>query len=85
MRFYYSTAALLVVTASLAVTQDKLCDAASASKVSRDGSVFVQKITLSGKWGRNDATVYLPDQGIAEERLSSHTPLFTRRRAHQLS
>jgi hypothetical protein len=61
---------LLVLSASVSVAQDhnqqKLCDAASASTVDHDAGVIVQKVTLSGKWGRVDATVYLPDKEIAE-------------------
>ena len=63
---YLSAASLLVLTASFAIAQDKLCDATSASTVDHDAGVIVQKVTLSGKWGRNDATVYLPDKEIAE-------------------
>ena len=62
----HSVAILVVLAASFAVAQETLCDATSALAVSRDGSVIVQKITLRGKWGRNEATVYLPDKEIAE-------------------
>ena len=63
-------ASLLVFTASIALAEDphgaELCNAASASTVDHDGGVIVQRVTLSGKWGRNEATVYLPEKEIAE-------------------
>jgi hypothetical protein len=65
-----SALTLLMLSASLALAQDhnkqKLCDTASASTVDHDAGVIVQTVTLSGKWGRNNATVYLPDKEIAE-------------------
>jgi hypothetical protein len=57
---------ILVLTASLATAQDKLCATAAASTVDHDAGVIVQKVTLNGKWGRNDATVYLPEKEIAD-------------------
>jgi hypothetical protein len=63
---FLSAASLLVLTASVALSQDRLCDAGSASTVDHNAGVIVQKVTLSGKWGRNDATVYLPDKEVAE-------------------
>jgi hypothetical protein len=66
----HSALALLVLSASLVLAQDdgkeKLCDAASATPVRHDAGVTIQKVVLSGKWGSNNATVYLPDKEIAE-------------------
>jgi hypothetical protein len=63
-------ATLLVLAASFTFAQnqskEKLCDAASATTVDHDAGVIFEKVILSGKWGRNDATVYLPDNEIAE-------------------
>lgn len=65
-----SAVALVVLFASLALAQDrdkeKVCYAVSAVTVAHHGGVTVQKVILSGKWGSNDATVYLPDKEIAE-------------------
>jgi hypothetical protein len=65
---------LFVLTASFSFVfakdkdqdRNKLCDAASASTADHDAGVIVQKLTLRGEWGRNDATVYLPEKEIAE-------------------
>jgi len=66
MRFVSAASLLVVLTAPFVIAQDRFCDAASASTVGHSAGVIVQKVTLSGKWGRNDATVYLPDQEIAQ-------------------
>ena len=69
MRFL-SAVTLVIFPTSLAFAQDrdkeKLCDAASATTVGHDGGVTVQKVLLSGNWGTNDATVYLPGKETAE-------------------
>jgi hypothetical protein len=69
MRFSLA-ATLLILTASLSFAQnqvkEKFCDAASATTVGHDAGVIIQRVTLSGKWGSNSATVYLPDKEIAE-------------------
>ncbi len=61
---------LLVLSSSFSVAQNlnqqKSCDDASASTVGHDAGVIVQKVTLSGKWGGVEATVYLPDKKVAE-------------------
>jgi len=61
---------LLVLSASLSFAQDhnqqELCDAASASTVDHDDGVIVKKVKLSGKWGRVDATAYVPDKEVTE-------------------
>ena len=56
----------LVLTSALAPAQDGLCKPASASTVNSGSSVIVQRVTLSGPWGTNQATVFLPDQEIAD-------------------
>jgi|ERR1700722_8835166 hypothetical protein len=69
MRFR-SAATLLVLTASFTFAQNqskgKLCDTASAATIHRDGGVIVEKVILSGNWGSNEATVYVPDKDIAD-------------------
>jgi hypothetical protein len=63
-------ATLLVCCAPAGLAQDQgtenLCNPASASTVNRDGGVIVQRVMFSGKWGSNEATVYLPDKKIAD-------------------
>jgi len=65
-----SAVSLLVCSASLALaqnqSQEKLCNSASATTVHRDGGVIVQKVVLSGKWGSNEATAFIPDREIAD-------------------
>ncbi|MGD0135268.1 MAG: hypothetical protein ABSE57_24745 [Bryobacteraceae bacterium] len=74
MRFL--SAAVLLILTTFAISQDKLCDAASASTVDHDAGVIVQKVTLSGKRGSNDATVYLPDKEIADGAVAfSHSAI----------
>jgi len=69
MRFS-SAVTLFVLTAAFVFAKDqdrnKVCDAASASTADHYAGVIVQKFTLRGEWGRNDATVYLPEKEIAE-------------------
>jgi hypothetical protein len=64
------TATLLVFSASLALCQDlgnvNLCNAASVATVGHADGVIVQEVVLSGKWGSNKATAYLPDKEIAD-------------------
>ena len=65
-----AVATLLICSASSLLAQnqsdEKLCySAPPATTVSHDGGVM-QKIVLSGTWGSNDATVYLPDKEIAD-------------------
>ena len=66
-----AVATLLICSASPLLAQnqsdEKLCySAPPATTVSHDDGVIVQKIVLSGTWGSNDATVYLPDKEIAD-------------------
>jgi hypothetical protein len=65
-----SAVTLLVCSASLVLAQnqakDNLCNSASATTVDRNGGVIVEKVVLSGKWGSNEATAYLPGKEIAE-------------------
>ena len=55
MRFSLA-ATLLVLTASLTFAQnqskEKLGDAASATTVGHDAGVMIQRVILSGKWGK---------------------------------
>src|SRR6202021_1179284 len=67
----FAVATLLVCSASLLLAQnqseEKLCySAPPATTVGHDDGVTVQKIVLSGTWGSNEATVYLPDKEIAD-------------------
>jgi hypothetical protein len=63
-------ATLLVCCPALGFAQNQgeenLCNPASATKVDRDAGVTVQNVTLSGKWGSNEATVYFPDKETAD-------------------
>src|SRR4029077_17133983 len=62
-------ATFFVCCASLAFAQDQgenLCGSASVTTVDHDGGVTVQKVTLSGKWGSNEAIAYLPDKKVAD-------------------
>jgi hypothetical protein len=70
-----SLAALLVLSVSLALAQDQniedqskknFCNGAAATTIGHDAGVIVEKVVLSGKWGRNEATVYLPAKEIAD-------------------
>jgi hypothetical protein len=74
-------ATFFVCCASLAFAQDQaenLCGSASVTTVDHDGGVTVQKVTLSRKWGGNEAIAYLPDKKIEMARLCSHIPRSTR-------
>lgn len=63
-------ATLLVCSASVALSQNRrdenLCNAASTAIVDHADGVIVQEVVLSGKWGSNKATAYLPDKEIAD-------------------
>jgi hypothetical protein len=77
-----SVVALLVCSSSLALAQnqgkEKLCNSASATTVHRDGGVTVQKVVLSGKWGSNEATAYIPDREIADAAIVfSHSTILS--------
>jgi hypothetical protein len=65
-----ASATLLVFSASLALCQnprsENLCNAASVTTVSHADGVIVREVVLSGKWGTNKATAYLPDKEIAD-------------------
>jgi hypothetical protein len=89
MRFLLATT-LLVLSAALAVAQNqsyvrdqaqsmaKLCDPASIITASHDAEVIVQRVMLSGKWGHNEATVYLPNKETADGAvLFSHSAIHT--------
>ena len=65
MTWYFAVILSLSLT-QFTVAQDKLCNAASGSIVERQEGVITEQVTLSGKWGSNKATVYLPDKEIAE-------------------
>src|SRR5882672_6086497 len=73
---------LLVLTASFAFGQnqsrEEFCNAASATAVDPDTGVILQKVTLSGMWGSNDARVYLPNKEIADGAVVlSHSEIHT--------
>ena len=64
-------ATLLVCAASVVLAQnqveEKLCNSVSAATtITHDGGVIVQEVVLSGKWGTNEATAYLPDREFAD-------------------
>ena len=64
MRLHFALAILF--TASIVTAQESLCSSAKASTVDHASGVVVQKVTLSGTWGNNLATVFLPDKEIAD-------------------
>lgn len=73
-------ATLLVYCASVGFAQnqnnEKLCNSAPVTTVDNDAGVTVQSVTLSGKWGSNEATVYLPDKETADGAvLFSHSAI----------
>ena len=41
-------------------TDESLCNSPAATTVDRDGGVTVENLILSGRWGSNQATVFLP-------------------------
>jgi hypothetical protein len=57
-------AAFVVLGASLALAQDKLCSSATESSVDRTDGVIAEKVTLNGSWGSNVATFLRPDKDI---------------------
>ena len=63
-------ATLLVCCAPAGFGQDQgtenLCNPVSATTVDHHGGVITQTVALSGKWGSNEATAYLPDKEIAD-------------------
>jgi len=48
------------------VKAEILCDAASVTTIDQLAGVIVQKVMLRGRWGSNEATVYLPDRKVAD-------------------
>lgn len=60
----------LLLASSFTVAQSdhwaKVCNPAAATTISHNNGITVQKVILSGKWGHDPATVYLPDKAIAE-------------------
>jgi hypothetical protein len=64
MLFRTVCAAILFV-ASVAYAKENEC-VVSASGIGQSKGVTIQKVTLSGSWGKTDATVFLPAQDEAE-------------------
>jgi len=64
MRVHF--ALIIGFAASIVSAQDNLCNASKAATVDKASGVVVQKVTLSGSWGSNLATVFLPDKEIAD-------------------
>lgn len=56
---------LCCLASSLAFAQDNFCRAAVASTNAQADGITVQKVTLSGPWGSNEATVFIPDKEVA--------------------
>jgi len=61
---------LLVLNTSFGFGQSQstetLCDAASVTTIDQLAGVIVQKVMLRGRWGSNEATVYLPNKEVAD-------------------
>lgn len=79
MRIFLAPA-LLICWASVGFAQkqseENLCNPASATTGDNDAGVTVQKVILSGKWGSNEATVFLPVKGTADGAiLFSHSAI----------
>lgn len=73
-------ATLLVCCASVGFGQNQgkanLCNPAPATTVDHDNGVTVQNVILSGKWGSNGATAYLPEKETADGAvLFSHSAI----------
>ena len=66
MRVCLTLLAAALLTSPIALAQDKLCESVKATTVNRSAGVTVQAVTLSGKWGSNSATIFLPDREITE-------------------
>ena len=57
---------IVLLAASIATAQGNLCNPAKASTVDHGIGIVVQRVTLSGTWGSNIATVFLPDKEIGD-------------------
>jgi hypothetical protein len=67
---------LAILATSLANAQSKSCTTSAASQIDRSDSVIVEKVTLSGDWGTNVATIFRPDKDIAQGAvLFSHSEI----------
>ena len=62
----FAILAVAVPLPSTVASQNALCDSAKAVTVNREAGVTLQKVTLSGRWGNNSATIFLPDKEIVE-------------------
>jgi hypothetical protein len=68
---YVVTVFLVGLAAISAAAQDgsrtqMLCRNSVASTIDQGAGVTVQTVTLAGDWGRNEATVFLPDRELAQ-------------------
>lgn len=54
------------LVSSIAFSQNQPCAVSAASIVDRSNSVIVERVTLSGAWGSNTATVLQPDRQLVE-------------------
>jgi hypothetical protein len=52
--------AALVLIASVACAKDNHCSVSAGSSEHENG-VTIQKVIVSGDWGKTDATAFLPD------------------------
>lgn len=70
---------LLLCCSALAVCQSakaSLCGTTGVSTTDHVAGVTVQKLTLNGKWGTNDAIAYVPDKEIVDGAvLISHSTI----------
>src|SRR5215813_8543939 len=57
---------IIILASSIATAQENLCNPAKASTVDKASGIVVQKVSLSGTWGSNSATVFLPEKEIAD-------------------
>ena len=61
--------AFVVLGASLALAQDRLCTNATESSVDRADGIIAEKVTLNGSWGTNVATFLRPDKDIVQSAI----------------
>jgi hypothetical protein len=61
--------AFVVLGASLALAQDKLCTTATDPSSDRADGIIAEKVTLNGSWGSNVATFLRPDKDIVQSAI----------------
>lgn len=75
-----SVIALLACYAVLGFAQDErkdiVCNSTPATTIGQEAEVIMQKVVVTGEWGSNEITVYLPDKHVADSAvLISHSTI----------